>query len=153
MKKRKIKYSCESVPADWKGFLPWRKNFLFLSLSHMKNKTFLLFLGILGKTFHLVFHRERKTSPGISPGSLFHLGNILQGICFSLSFKHWTFLSSWFFPFCLEKMLSVMRKWKNNNNSVKMFLEKGKKRFHVWNWMQVYSPDLFFFLNLYFINE
>lgn len=128
MKKRKIKYSCESVPADWKGFLPWRKNFLFLSLSHMKNKTFLLFLGILGKTFHLVFHRERKTSPGISPGSLFHLGNILQGICFSLSFKHWTFLSSWFFPFCLEKMLSVMRKWKNNNNSVKMFLEKGKKK-------------------------
>lgn len=82
------------------------------------------------------------------------IGNILQGICFSLSFKHWTFLSSWFFPFCLENMLSVMIKWKKIIIIVwKCSLRKEKKRFHVWNWMQVYSPDLFFFLNLYFINE
>lgn len=58
------------------------------------------------------------------------------------------------FPFLSWKDVVCNDKVKqNNNNSVKMFLEKGKKRFHVWNWMQVYSPDLFFFLNLYFINE
>lgn len=122
---------------------------LFFSPFHTWKKTFLLFLGILGKTFHLVLHGERKTS-GISPGSPFYW-KYSAGNLFFTQFQTLNFSFLLVFPFRLEKMLSVMIKWKKIIIIVwKCSLRKEKKRFHVWNWMQVYSPDLFFFLKFIF---
>lgn len=137
-----------------KNFPPQEEKLYFsLPFTHEKNQNISTFSRNSRKNLSLGFTRGKKNFWNFSRFSIL-FEKYSAGNLFFTQFQTLNFSFLLVFPFRLEKMLSVMIKWKKIIIIVwKCSLRKEKKRFHVWNWMQVYSPDLFFFLNLYFINE
>lgn len=131
-------------------FLQTEKLYFSLPFTHEKKQNISTFSRNSRKNLSLGFTRGKKNFWNFSRFSIL-FEKYSAGNLFFTQFQTLNFSFLLVFPFRLEKMLSVMIKWKKIIIIVwKCSLRKEKKRFHVWNWMQVYSPDLFFFLKFIF---
>lgn len=112
-----------------RNFPPQEEKLSFsLPFTHEKKLNISTFSRNSRKNLSLGFKRGKKNFSNFSRFSVL-FGKYSAGNLFFTQFQTLNFSFLLVFPFRLEKM-SVMIKWKkkNNNNSVKMFLEKGKKK-------------------------